>query len=76
MIRLLDGQLGKQVGDFWRTKKVFHFKAYYLLDATADSTFKNCTFYQNVFMWLLFISGKKSEFCSTKQELVGFHNRD
>jgi hypothetical protein len=31
---------------------------------------------RTVFICFLFISEKKSEFCSTKQELVGFYNRN
>jgi hypothetical protein len=58
--RLPDGQMGNRVFDFWHTKRVFPFKAHSVLDATAGSTFKNCTFCPHtVFMCFVFISEKK-----------------
>jgi hypothetical protein len=71
MIRLLDGQLGNRVGDFWRTKKVFRFKAYSLLDATTDSTLKNCTFYPKC-IYVAFIYLRKKEQILLYQTGIGW----
>ena len=57
-------------------KTLFPFKAYALPDATAGLTFKNCTFCPHcIYVFCIYLK-TKSEFCSTKQELIGFYNRD